>query len=146
MKKSQNRGNQGFPKFLFLMMEGSGSGSLKPKNIRNLRTRIRIHNTGLLTSFLSSLGTFYSIFIFFLFSCSYCITHPFLSSFSSFSSLFCSVLLPLFPSFYLRFIFFLSVLFSYFDLFTPPELYLLPHTPIKNRHVIVHCNLFAERT
>ncbi len=40
---SQNNRNHGFSYFFCLMMEGSGSGSWRPQNIRILR--IRIHNT-----------------------------------------------------------------------------------------------------
>ena len=75
------------------MMEGLGSGSWRPKNIRHFR--IRIYNTGLLISFLFVPWHF---FLYFLISWFCHPIHPFSSSFSSLSSLFCSFLLPLFPT------------------------------------------------
>ncbi len=86
--------------------------------------------------------TFFLYFYLFI-SWSYRLFHPFSSSFSSLSSLFCSLHLPLFSTLSLRFIFVLSAFFSYFDvLYTPPELYLLPPSPIKNRHVVPYTVIF----
>ncbi len=50
IKKSQNSCNQGFSYFFCLMIEGSGSGSGRPNN---LRIWIRIHNTGFFVTSLS---------------------------------------------------------------------------------------------
>jgi hypothetical protein len=46
-KESQNRRNQGFSYYFCMMIEGSGSGSGRPKNmwIRWIRIRIQIRNT-----------------------------------------------------------------------------------------------------
>jgi hypothetical protein len=114
------------------MMDGLKSGSLRPKNILILR-RIRIHNTGLLTSFLF----FPRHFFLYFYLLSYFLVLPsyslFLSSFSSLSSLFCSFLL----------LFFLSSLSSSY-LFSLPYFHIVMFPSlIKNRHVAAHCNLFA---